>query len=300
MQEPDDAPAWFRRAIDDAPSHDAVEVAGCRIAFRCWGTPGQRGVVLVHGGAAQSGWWDHIAPFLASEYRVLALDLSGHGDSGRRDGYDHETWAREVVEVAEAGAIDGPPVVIGHSMGGWVALNVAALHADRVAGAIAIDSPIRDRSPEEEAAAEQRAFGPLKIYPSKQDALGRFRTIPEQDEVLPYVMAHIGETSIREIDDGWTWKFDPALFGHERPGPELLTSITCRVAILRAEQGLVTRDIGDHMYELLGRVAPVIPIPEAGHHVMIDQPLSLVTALRALLADWEHSTPRRAQAVSRG
>jgi pimeloyl-ACP methyl ester carboxylesterase len=47
------------------------------------------------------------------------------------------------------------------------------------------------------------------------------------------------------------------------------------------------------MFNLLGRAAPVVEIPQAQHHVMLDQPLALVAALRALLADWEHSTPRR-------
>jgi hypothetical protein len=47
------------------------------------------------------------------------------------------------------------------------------------------------------------------------------------------------------------------------------------------------------MYELLGRVAPVIEIPEAYHHIMLDQPLLLVAGLRTLLADWEHSVPHR-------
>jgi hypothetical protein len=48
------------------------------------------------------------------------------------------------------------------------------------------------------------------------------------------------------------------------------------------------------MYESLGRVAPVIELPQSGHHAMIDQPLLLLTAIRTLLADWEHSEPRRA------
>lgn len=295
MNAPDDdqVPAWFRQAIAETPGYGAADADGCRIAYRAWGAVGRRGLVLIHGGAAQAGWWDHIGPLLASEYRVAALDLSGHGDSDRRPAYSHPKWAGEVMAVAQAAGIDGPPVVVGHSMGGWVALTVAALHADHVVGAIAIDSPIRDRSPEEEAAAERRAFGPLKVYGTREQALARFRPIPEQRETLPFVMRHIAETSLKAIDGGWTWKFDPALFSHARPTPDLLTAITCRVAILRAEQGLITRDIGDHMYDLLGRVAPVIAIPEAGHHVMLDQPLSLVTALRALLADWEHSTPRR-------
>jgi len=45
------------------------------------------------------------------------------------------------------------------------------------------------------------------------------------------------------------------------------------------------------MFDRLGRVTPVIEIPEAGHHAMLDQPLILLTALRALLADWDHSDP---------
>ena len=69
-----------------------------------------------------------------------------------------------------------------------------------------------------------------------------------------------------------------------------------RVALFRAEHGLVTPDIGDEMYDLLGRVAPVIEIPEAYHHIMLDQPLLLVTGLRTLLADWEHSLPQRRRA----
>jgi pimeloyl-ACP methyl ester carboxylesterase len=69
-----------------------------------------------------------------------------------------------------------------------------------------------------------------------------------------------------------------------------LGDVDCRVALLRAEYGLVTPDIGAFMYEKLGRVAPVIELPQAGHHPMLDVPLILVTALRTLLADWEHST----------
>jgi hypothetical protein len=45
------------------------------------------------------------------------------------------------------------------------------------------------------------------------------------------------------------------------------------------------------MYELLNRNAPVIEVPAAHHHLMLDQPLALVTGLRTLLADWEHSIP---------
>jgi pimeloyl-ACP methyl ester carboxylesterase len=158
---------------------------------------------------------------------------------------------------------------------------------------VVIDSPIRERTPEEEAAASQIAFGPLRVYPTAAEAIRHFRTVPEQPNSLPFVMEHIAERSIREVDGGWSWKFDTGIFGRPRPSPQMLTQITCRVALLRAEFGLLTESIGQHMYELLGRTAPVVEIPLAGHHVMLDRPISLVTALRTLLADWEHSLPQR-------
>ena len=47
------------------------------------------------------------------------------------------------------------------------------------------------------------------------------------------------------------------------------------------------------MYELIGKNAPQVEIPQAYHHLILDQPLAFIAALRALLADWEHSVPRR-------
>src|SRR5215203_1563182 len=115
--ESDTAPAWFQQAIGRAPEHRDVDVKSTRIHYRAWGDPALPGLVLVHGGAAHSGWWDHIAPQLRS-HRVVALDLSGHGDSGRRRAYDMTLWAEEVVAVAADAGLHSP-VVLGHRVGGW-------------------------------------------------------------------------------------------------------------------------------------------------------------------------------------
>jgi pimeloyl-ACP methyl ester carboxylesterase len=70
--------------------------------MRAWGDAKLPTLVLVHSGGAHSGWWDHIAPFFSSTHRVIAPDLSGHGDSDFRAEYDLDTWAREVLAVAKA------------------------------------------------------------------------------------------------------------------------------------------------------------------------------------------------------
>jgi pimeloyl-ACP methyl ester carboxylesterase len=294
----DDAPGWFRRALHTPFFDEHVEVDGARIHYLAWGEPGRRGLVFVHGGAAHAHWWTHIAATFSGQYRVAAIDLSGHGDSDHRSTYSLEQWAREVLAVADDAGIDGPPVIIGHSMGGFVTIATAALASERLAGVVVLDSPVAEPDHEVGAAQAGQAFGVPKVYPSAEDALVRFRTVPPQAHYEPYVMHHVARRSLHEVDGGWSWKFDHHLFSAftssiRAVALPYLPQVSCRLALLRAELGLVTPDIGRSMYEKLGRVAPVVELPETGHHGMLDQPLLVTTAIRTLLADWEHSTPQR-------
>ncbi len=283
-------PPWFRAALGARVKPGSVAVDGTVISYRVFGGEAGNGIVLVHGGAAHARWWDHVAPLLARGRRVVAVDLSGHGDSGRREAYTLDLWAHEVLAVASAAGITGPPIVIGHSMGGFVALRAAGLYGTQIAGVVVIDSPVRDITPEERAARDRRAFGPLRVYPSREAAIARFHPIPDQP-ALPYIVAHVAAASIREAGGGWSWKFDPRIFGRPQFTPALLTRLDCRVALFRAEHGIVSPQISNLMYDRLGRIAPLIEIPAAGHHVMLDHPIALVTGIRTLLSDWDHSLP---------
>ncbi len=289
-----DAPVWFRRALDAEVEDRTVVVDGCPVHYLRWGRDDQPGLVMVHGGAAHAHWWAHIAPLLGSEYAVAAIDLSGHGDSGRRDRYDLTSWCHEVMAVADHAAFAGRPILVGHSMGGFVSIATAANHPEGPAGIVILDSPVVRQDPEVEAGSRGMDFRDPKTYPDVATAVARFRTVPPQDHYEPYILENVAKRSLRPVDGGWTWKFDPAIFlPTRRDAADMLPEVRCRVALFRSQHGLVTPDIGDFMYEQLGRVAPVIELPEAGHHPMLDVPLLLVTGLRTLLADWEHSIPRR-------
>jgi pimeloyl-ACP methyl ester carboxylesterase len=275
-----------------------VEVGGGPIHYLSWGEPGRRGLVFVHGGGAHAHWWTHVAARFADEFRVLALDLSGHGDSTHRDAYTLEQWTDEVIAVADAGEIQGRPVLVGHSMGGFVTIATAARHATRLSGVIVCDSPVTTPDPEIGAYHLREAFGRPRTYPSVDDAVAHFRTVPAQDHYLPYVIDHVARHSLRRVDGGWQWKFDRRIFEQFGAGMRsialpYLEDVTCRLAVLASEHGLVTEDIGASMYERLGRVTPIIELPEAGHHAMLDEPLILLTALRTLLGDWDHSEAHR-------
>jgi len=291
------APAWFTRSLAVPFTDERVGVAGTDVHYLAWGARGRRGLVFVHGGGAHAHWWSPIAATFADEFRVLAVDLSGHGDSGHRDGYELEQWTDEVMAVAAAGGIDGPPVIAGHSMGGFVTIATAALHATEIDGAIVCDSPVDEPDPEIASYKLKEAFGAPRTYPTLDDALAHFRTVPPQDHYLDYVIDHVARHSLKPVEGGWQWKFDRQVFAQFTGGSmrsvalPYLDKVTCRFALLRSENGLVTDDIGQSMFDRLGRVTPIIEIPEAGHHAMLDEPLILLTALRSLLADWDHSEP---------
>jgi pimeloyl-ACP methyl ester carboxylesterase len=266
-------------------------VAGTRVSYRAWGPEGAPGAVLIHGTAAHARWWDHIGPFLASGLRITALSMSGHGDSDWRDHYSLDNWAAEVMAVAGAAGIAGPPFIIGHSLGGGVALRTAGLYGAGLAGIVVIDSAVHEGPPPPEMSGPEMGFGIGRTYPSRDAILARFRLVPEQ-EVLPYVREHIAEWSVTERENGeWGWKFDQALFTKMTQAPPAPEPARCRVAIVRAQHGMMSPEMADRLRVRLGQPSPVVEIPAAGHHVLLDEPLSLVTALRAVLANWTAAQP---------
>ncbi|MGA9595984.1 MAG: alpha/beta hydrolase [Acidimicrobiia bacterium] len=288
-------PDWFYRAMATPFDERSIDVDGVPVHYLEWGERGRPGLVLVHGGAAHAHWWTHLAPMFAEDWHVVAPDLSGHGDSGWRSDYSHRAWAREVMTVADDAGFPGPPVMVGHSLGGMVTIQTASDYGDRLRGAVLVDTPVRRPAPESEEGSRGQAFKAPGTYPDIETALHHYRLIPPQPCDNDFIVDHIARHSLRETDDGWTWKFDPTLFQHTLVSlRDQLASVKCRVALFRGQHSVtVPEDTAWYMYELMDRNAPVVTIPEAHHHLILDQPLAFVAALRTLLADWDHSVPRR-------
>ena len=284
-------PTWFTSAVETPYDSRELEVDGTVVTYRAWGKVGSPVAVLIHGGAAHAGWWDHIGPHLTDDHRIVSVDLSGHGDSGRRDVYSLEAWAAEVVAIALAESPqDVPPVLFGHSMGGFVALTAARDYGHQLRAVAAIDSPVKQISPEARAWMDGNAAKlNLSVYPEREEILSRFRTLPLDDSNVDYIHRYIAEGSIKEVDGGWTWKFDPNLFLSTRMEPEALAGAACDVALVRGERGMATKDITEETRAKLGGDVPVILIPDSGHHIMLDQPIAMIAVLQTLLSQWRTS-----------
>lgn len=289
------APAWFTDALAHAPERGRIAVGGAGIELLTWGERGRPGLLLLHGNGAHADWWSWIAPFFAGSHRVAAISWSGMGGSDWRDAYSGEIFAAEALEGAEAAGLfdGGPPVFVAHSFGGFPALLGATLYGERLAGVVSLDSPIRP--PEMQWRGPPSRGGPNRVYPTLEAALARFRFAPPQDCGNLFIADHIARTSLKRVPmpdgpgEGWTWRFDPFMWRNFRMEERaaFLRDARCPVAVMWGEiSNLMTAPVVDYMRGLARPGTPFVAVPDADHHVMADQPLALVAALRALLAVW--------------
>ena len=295
---PPPAPDWFRDALADAPERLEVKVQGAPVEALAWGRRGDPGLLLLHGNGAHADWYAHIGPLLKAGRRVVAMSFSGMGGSGWRTHYSVAQWADEAVAVAEAtGLYDAPvlPTVAGHSFGGFPLMNAADRHGDRLARAVIVDTPARP--PSRVAAQQQRAQAPrsdamrsARVYPSVTEALLRFRLIPPQGCPHPCVADLIARRGLKQVvgpdgAPGWVWRFDPFLFRHfdfGRPYSHLRRA-RCSVTLVRGGRSrLLSVEAFQRMAEYAPPGTALAEVPDADHHVMIDQPLAFAALLDGL------------------
>lgn len=295
------APTWFERAIAAPSEEGAVAVAGAKIRYSAWGERGRRGLVFIHGGRAHRNWWRPFAPFFSSQYRVVAFDMSGMGDSDWRPTYSLDLSVDElfaVIDVSGAGE-GGRPIVIGHSFGGWVTLAAVERRGERLLGAVVIDSPIGKPDPDEgyTILRKQDPNNPIKankVYATIEEPIARFRFLPNQPSSELYLVDHIAREGLQkaprpEGGSGWTWKFDPAHgrnfeIHYER---DLFLAARCPLAFLYGEESAFATGEGfEHLRGQTKGRSPFIVMPAVHHHLMMEQPIAFISALRTLLTCW--------------
>ncbi|MET0250090.1 MAG: alpha/beta hydrolase [Sphingobium sp.] len=272
------AAAW---AVEAEPF--SVTVDGAAIACRGWNLAAADLplLILVHGYRAHARWWDHIAPSLTQAHRVVALDLSGMGDSDRRAAYSREQHGREISGVARA-LTNAPAVLVTHSFGSMGGLIACRQEPERFSRLIIIDSGI----PTPADVGHQMSLSPRRVYPDAASALARFRLIPPGLWPSAAVLDHIARHALCEAADGWTWKFDEkaAASLNLEAYYDKLFGIIVPVYVIHGEHSEIMTPERRAQLRAMAPVQGEICIPASHHHIMIEQPIALVTALLGLLA----------------
>jgi pimeloyl-ACP methyl ester carboxylesterase len=278
------------------PESRFYQSQGLRLHYSDWGNETAPPLLLVHGGRDHGRSWDLIARALRPHYHILAPDLRGHGDSDwtRGGSYALTEYVYDLSRLARSIAAR-EVTIVGHSMGGMVALIYAGTFPDQVSKLVVLDgvtvTPSEKKSPAHERIA--RWAGQLDTLEEREPR--RYRTIeeaaaqmrahnPRLSDELVQNLATFGAR--RNADDTYSWKFDPyqrARAPH-RLSPEdhvaLWSRITCPTLLLHAEESFLQSPAGVADYF---KQAQAETISGVGHWLHHEKPDEVLGAIRTFL-----------------
>ena len=277
---------WVQRMIDTPGRSGHLKSGDHTTHYLEWGdSSNPRVMLLLHGFLGHAHWWDFVAPWFAHEYRVIAIDFGGMGDSGPKPKYSSASFVGEVGALLQMLGSNSVTLV-GHSFGGRIAVLAADQYPQYLKRALVVDSkigfgnrPVRPSMPRVK-----------KLYPDFETACNHFRLVPDEPPLLPRIMRHLAAHSVKRQGDAFVWKFDEALMGgvarediHEG---DLFAKIAMPVDFICGEFSVVVpKDLAARIGAALCNGRGPIVIPSAYHHVPVDRPLALVAAMRAVLVE---------------
>ena len=266
------------------PADKDIVVRGLRLHYVDWGKEGQQPMLLVHGLQDCARSWDFFAAKMTPQYRVLALDHRGHGDSAwAPDGsYKLADYVGELTEFIDALDLRNL-VLVGHSAGGKNSFIYASARSDRLDRLIIVD------------------MDPDVYNPGSAQMFTRYRTESDEWEDLNAVgerlrsrepraseetLRHLAEVMTKEADGGKrVWKRDRALvLGYERPDAwAYLDKITCPTLLVRgADSPLLTHDVAVRMRERIPH-CELVELDGAGHWGYDENPVDFERAVKRFL-----------------
>lgn len=273
-----------------------------RIHYLDWGNRSAPMLILVHGGRDHARSWDWTARALSRDYHVIVPDLRGHGDSAwsAEGTYLMADFVYDLAQLADQIGRE-KATLIGHSLGGSIALRYAGLFPDRVEKLVAIEglglSPELLKQRASRAAPDEwrewidkrraRARQTPPHYPTLESAVARMRE--RNDHLSAEQALHLTAHGVNRNEDGsFVWKFDPYVrdmpphAADDMDLPEFWRRVTCPVLLCLGLDSWASNPVAD------GRAAHfqdarLVEFAEAGHWLHHDQFDRFIVELRSFL-----------------
>jgi pimeloyl-ACP methyl ester carboxylesterase len=259
----------------DATGNSTLPLEGGSIHVSLDGPRDAQALVLIHGLGASTHWWDLVVPMLARSYRVIRIDLLGHGRSAKPagDGYAIPQQARRVGQVLDHLGVTHA-IVVGHSTGGYVASALAEQRGDMVTALALIDT-----GPRMDGFISDGPIGALIDVPVLGQLLWRFRTDGVLRRGLSSAFAPGFEIPQQVVDDtaGMTYHALTATshgsddYLNQRSLPDRLAPLGKPLLVIFGEQDQRWRYSSAALYDAVPG-ARVVLLPGVGHSPILEDP----------------------------
>ena len=268
-----------------------VEIDGLRLRVQDYGAAGKPPMLCVHGGGANAHWFDFVAQGFNADYHVRAIDLRGHGDSewdNKSDApnYHYSRHATDIHELTEQLDLRDF-VLIGHSMGGMVSLTYASTYPGRANALMVVDSNLV-MTPDRIAGFQAVANRQGREYDTQEEFISNFRIRPGGCTAPAEALRHIARHSGRRFEDGrWRHKADRRVYMNRQLFDSLALWDDIRIPALLMKGGCSSRMAPEAITVVQSRApqTKLIVVPDADHHITLDNPVGFIHAARNFLAD---------------
>jgi pimeloyl-ACP methyl ester carboxylesterase len=237
-------------------------------------------LVILHGLFGSGGNWRRVARALACSHRVLSVDLRNHGASPWVDSMSYLEMADDVLRLIEREGLSRPEV-IGHSMGGKVAMALALMYPQQVGRLTVVDiAPVTYADRLSVFAEAMRAIGTLGVA-SREEARQRLAERVPDAEVVPFLMQNLVARNAH-----FDWRLNLAAILAAIPALCAFPSELRTLRFTRPVQ-VIAGGRSDYVTQADGAAfRPMFPqarvevIEEAGHWVHADRPEAFVAAVQ--------------------
>lgn len=258
-------------------------MAGETALHICDSEKGERTVVLLHGYLENISVWDDFVPLLYKSVRVITLDIPGHGISEVKG----ETHTMEYLADTLAAGLKtlgiGRCFVVGHSMGGYVALSFCERHADMLDGVVLLSSTPNADSPEK---AENRRREIALVKAGKKEALARVApeagfAVENRRRLQPYIDDL--EETVHLTEDAGIVALLNGMIQRKDQNEMLQKSNVPQLFILGRKDGYITPEVAEAMVARNPQ-AEVAWLDNSGHMGFIEEPQRCAEALLSFIS----------------